>query len=1001
MSSQRIWRGLCLGWLLVEIGISCPQAALANKADAGLGLQLRGMGDACRMALQQGDLDRAENIARERLSLATSANREHWIGNSLTLLAKVLRFRGKYQESEALLTKALPLVESEDGIDSIQAIRTLDNLAQVEMIQGRYAQAKALNDKALERTQRARPTSLERLQALNIGAAIESLLHRDEAALALLDRALAVPIDAGDATEHEIDYARVRSLHTRGASEFRLGRLALAKEHLREASEGYARLDTESYDSIAAAEGLGFVEEAQGEEAEAAHIFQANLATAQRVLGPTHPLTARIEGILANSLAGLGQRDAAAPLHQHALDILRAANAPEFLAYEARLDAQYLTAGGDLKGALVAQRLALDAIDAEYAQTRGLDEGDRADFIDRYAGYYAQTLGTLLALHQASPEQGYDREALEVVSRTQSRFFTELMREADVSRFSSNPDYQALRARQTDAQEKLAESRRERAAIADERPGESELRGEDEADDEEAPESAAHERRVKVPHSTRQNSEGKGVESRRREDPIVAARREASARALDQKILQQVKILEGVDDQLWSRFPRYMELSQPRPVSVAQLQGEVVKPGEVLLTYYLLPNETLAFVLTRSTLHLVRLPLARAAVGQLVARLRAPEDNADEGIASLAQLQPAQLYDAYQKLISPVEPFFEGAHRILVVADGPLLTLPFEMLVTRWTPPDQRRFDEARRAATLPLAEYATPTYLGERYEFAYLPSLSTFVSMRLYAKPSVQYQTEFVSFADPLFEGASDGLQTGSEGLLLQRNLRMRDGKLSIPRLPETAEEARGIAEILGGQSHLYLRADAQEHTLKTIDLRSVRFLHFATHGLLGGEFSAVDTDSGAAQEQSTQAKPLPTARAEPALLLSLAGDMQGEDGLLTAHEVVQSLNLNAQLVILSACNTAGEHDAAHSGEGVAGLTRAFAFAGARGLVVSHWTVESEATEDTMLALFRDLKAGMGPTESLSKARAAIRSSSVQVSGVPWSRSHPFFWAPFIYVGD
>jgi CHAT domain-containing protein len=444
-----------------------------------------------------------------------------------------------------------------------------------------------------------------------------------------------------------------------------------------------------------------------------------------------------------------------------------------------------------------------------------------------------------------------------------------------------------------------------------------------------------------------------------------------------------------------------MELSQPRPVRVAQLQAEVMRPGEVLLTYYLLPNETLAFVLTSSTLHLVRLPLARADVARLVALLRAPEDNADQGIASLSQLQPAQLYDAYQKLVAPVEPFFEGAHRILVVADGPLLTLPLEMLVTRWSPLDQRRFDEARRDATLPLAEYATPSYLGERYEFAYLPSLSTFVSMRLYAKPSVQYQTELVSFADPLFESASDGLQTGSAGGLPQRNLKMRDGKLSIPRLPETAEEARGIAEILGGQSHLYLRADAQEHTVKTLDLRSVRFLHFATHGLLGGEFSLVHTDSAGAQEQSAQTTPLPAARAEPALLLSLAGDMQGEDGLLTAHEVVQALNLNAQLVILSACNTAGEHDAAHSGEGVAGLTRAFAFAGARGLVVSHWTVESEATEDTMLALFRDLKAGMGPTESLSKARTAIRSSSVRVSGEPWSRSHPFFWAPFIYVGD
>ena len=999
----------CTGvlWLALVLGLTVAQDSHALISNAGIGAQLRGIGDACRAAVQEGDLDRAEDLARQRVAIAASANRERWVGNALTLLAKVLRLRGRYRESEALLAKALPLVESGDGPDSISTIRTLENLSQIEMSEGRYAEAKAYNTQALERARRAHATSLEMLQALNVRAAIESLLHRDAEALVLLDQAAALQIDQVGVLSREVEYTRIRTLHERGVSEYRLGRYPSAREHLQQAIEGYTRLGSENFDSVAAAEGLGFVYQALGDERSALQLFRANLATAQQILGPAHPMTARIEGVLASALAALGERSEAQRLHQHAMAVLVAASAPEFLAYEARLDAQFETAGGDLKGALAALRLALDAIDAEYAETRGLDAGTREDFIARYAPYYVETLMTLLALHEAEPGAGYDREALEVVSRTQSRFFSELMRQADVSRFSSNPDYLSLRRRQKEAQEQLAASREERAAAAQADRDDSEASLSDpleERDDEEA--SGAREPRASVPHSTRRYDEGSAARravARHGEDPLVASRRAARAHELDQNIREETRKLEAINGELWSRFPRYMELSQPRAVSVEQLQRQVLRKEEVLLTYFLLPNETLAFVLTRSDLHLVRLPLRREAVGELVAALRSPEDNPDADLGGLKRLSPALLHEAFEELVAPLEPLLGGAERILVIGDGPLLTLPLEMLVTRWSPEEERSFQAARAEGRMPLAEYQGLAYLGERYQFAYLPSLSTFVSMRLYAKPTVSYQTELVSFADPLFEGAPRPPVGGVEGALLQRSLGVRDGQLSVPRLPETADEARGIAGILGGQSHLYLRADAQEHTAKTIDLKSVRFLHFATHGLLGGEFAPPGPDDAVAGRQALgpEAPSLPDERAEPALLLSLAGDLQGEDGLLTAREVVQSLNLNAQLVVLSACNTAGGHDAAHSGEGVAGLTRAFAFAGAHGLVVSHWTVESESTKETMLALFRDLKAGFGPTNSLARARAAIRSGTVKVTGVEWSRAHPFFWAPFVYVGD
>ena len=125
--------------------------------------------------------------------------------------------------------------------------------------------------------------------------------------------------------------------------------------------------------------------------------------------------------------------------------------------------------------------------------------------------------------------------------------------------------------------------------------------------------------------------------------------------------------------------------------------------------------------------------------------------------------------------------------------------------------------------------------------------------------------------------------------------------------------------------------------------------------------------------------------------LLLSLVGALDGEDGLLTAGEVAESLKLDADLVVLSACNTAGERAERRTGEGFAGLTRAFMHAGSRGLLVSHWSVASAATRDLMIALFRQIKAGRPADAALAAAQAELR------RGQP----HPFFWAAFVHVGD
>jgi len=170
-----------------------------------------------------------------------------------------------------------------------------------------------------------------------------------------------------------------------------------------------------------------------------------------------------------------------------------------------------------------------------------------------------------------------------------------------------------------------------------------------------------------------------------------------------------------------------------------------------------------------------------------------------------------------------------------------------------------------------------------------------------------------------------------------------------------------------------------------------------FATHGFLGGEFLP-GMDPAA---EHAGVAPRAKIRAQPSLALSLVGDLSGEDGMLTMKEVIEDVELNADLVALSACNTAGETAQANNGEGFAGLTRAFMFAGARSLLVSHWSVDSLSTEALMTSTFRNIKQGDSALKAVSDAQRELRGGSYSNGQYHFSRSHPFFWAAFVYVGD
>ena len=242
----------------------------------------------------------------------------------------------------------------------------------------------------------------------------------------------------------------------------------------------------------------------------------------------------------------------------------------------------------------------------------------------RYAFIYREFIDLLLKLHEQYPKAGYDREVLAVASRNQSRIFSELLRQADVQQFSAEPAFVELKHRREALQQQLAFLVEKRAKL-----------------------------------------------------PLNEATAETQRTEL-QRLIDQAKVnLIAVEQQLWRDYPRFMELLQPQPVTVDQLQQRLLRPEEALLSIVLLPERTVLLAVTQKNFTLRTVAVPEKAMTERVGKIRQPLEQAAQQrtTAPLANLDPAVLQALYQDLIAPVEDTLHGAQRVLVVADGALYTL--------------------------------------------------------------------------------------------------------------------------------------------------------------------------------------------------------------------------------------------------------------------------------------------------------------------------------------
>jgi CHAT domain-containing protein len=268
--------------------------------------------------------------------------------------------------------------------------------------------------------------------------------------------------------------------------------------------------------------------------------------------------------------------------------------------------------------------------------------------------------------------------------------------------------------------------------------------------------------------------------------------------------------------------------------------------------------------------------------------------------------------------------------------------------------------------------DYPDIAWLAKRYAITTLPSVASLRALRVFAKKA-EATEPFIGFGDPVLRGET-GSGRGLEVAAFYRGaVADVDEVRQLSSLPETAAELKAMADYLGAdEDSIYLRGRATETKVKSIRLNNSQVLAFSTHGLVSGELKGL---------------------AEPALVLTPPDKgTEHDDGLLTASEVAQ-LKLDADWVILSACNTAqGDKPGA---TGLSGLAKAFFYAGARALLVSHWPVQSDAATALTTRMFQTIK--QNPV--IGRAEA-LRQSMMSMATNPQT-AHPFFWAPFVVVGE
>ena len=445
----------------------------------------------------------------------------------------------------------------------------------------------------------------------------------------------------------------------------------------------------------------------------------------------------------------------------------------------------------------------------------------------------------------------------------------------------------------------------------------------------------------------------------------------------------------SVKKEIENKFPEYFDLVEPKPITIDR-NAKILKPKEVLVTWYFGDRKSYVWAIHSNGLSSFSdIPLNKADVGKDVEKLRKALDPGVASIEEIPVFDVALSYKLYTQLIKPVESSLIGKDLLISIPHLSLGQLPIATLLTE----AMKQPSKGAKSFT----GYQNAPWLMRKIAISQLPSVNALAALRGMPKLN-NVEQSFIAFADPYFSKeqaktsiANSSKQLATRGIPLKLRNAPKTSNVSsaelalLPGLPDTSLEVNEIGKVLNAKDgDIFLHEKASvEQVLKT-DFSKKSIVMFSTHGLVPGELDGL---------------------LQPALALSspdVTGEKEG-DGLLTMDKILE-LKLNADWVVLSACNTAtGDGNA----EAVSGLGRAFFYAGARALLVSNWPVDTVASRELMIDLFKrqQAKDQTSKAESLRQAMVNLADNAgakdAKTNTMIYSYAHPLFWAPFVVVGD
>jgi CHAT domain-containing protein/Tfp pilus assembly protein PilF len=930
---------------------------------------LNGLG---RVYEHQGRYGEAEAVQKRALALV-----ENYAGSDQIVVSDALEDLGnayfgeaRYAEAEEYYRRTLAIRENAPGSGYTGVPQTLNLLANIYMRTGRFPDAEAQMKRALEIQEKALgPAHPDVAKSLTNLAEVYRLTARYAQAEPLQRRALAIQEKALGRDHPHVGV----TLNNLAATYTAWGRFADAEPLYRRSVEIQKKALGQAHPQVATTmNNLGLVYMRLGKYADAERELKAALAIREQALPKDHPDIGQSLGNLAAAYRNAGRPADGLPLLQSAVGIMEKNYGVEHLNVSYSLTAtanayvalkHYAQAEPFAQRALAIRQKILPADHTDLASVlktlaqvnlglgriqaatdfsrravqvavRALNSGDAlsAGFdIAALQEYFDLHLSVLQRAHMQAPASREQiSESFEVGQRANQSAAAAAMNQMAVRASAGNATLASLVRRQQDG---------------------------------------ASEFRVLVKNLT--------AELSKRADQRDGSREES--------IRQRLASLQGRIDtesaQIATDFPDYAALINPKPLSVAETQ-QLLAPGEALVAFHLSDQGNYVWVVTSDRAEWDEIKLSRREIEEKVQKLRAAAD-----LGKLLKQQSRrddQLFDLdlahalYIALFGPVASVIADKTHLFVVSSGALTSLPLHLLVTE--PP------VGARPSWRSFAPYRSAAWLMRKHALTSLPSVSSLKVPRAARSAAPQ---PYMGFGNPLFgaaaaphAGVARDRSRAPASLSYHRYFRearidtasLRD---ALEPLPETAEEVRTVAELLHAAGDaVRLAAQATETAVKTTKLDDYRVLHFATHALVAGE-TARFTDL-----------------AEPALVFTLPQiPSELDDGLLMSSEVA-GLKLNADWVILSACNTAdGDTPGA---EALSGLARAFFYAGARTLLVSHWYIDSRAALQltTRTVQRMEQKKDTLPAQALRAAMAELVDSGKD------DDAYPGIWAPLMVVG-